>query len=150
MKISRCRKPLTAGWARGRNKAYAHYWCWNEECRAIKVRRDDLHEGFVSLLSRMEPTAELLAQLPERIATRYAERQKQIAAQAARLNSRLAEQQTLNRRAVMANVEGKLTDADFQLFKEASDAEKSRINEELSTLNSEQSTMEEVAGAGRT
>jgi len=65
-----CRQALTAGWARGRNKSYGHYWCWNDDCRATKVRRDDLHESFVSLLSRMEPTAELLAQLPGRIAAR--------------------------------------------------------------------------------
>ncbi len=139
-----CRRPLTAGWPRGRNKNYGHYWCWNQKCRAVKVSRDDLHEGFVSLLSRMEPTAELLAQLPERIATRYAERQKQIASQAARLNSRLTEQQTLNQRAVMAKVKGELSAEEYEVFKEASDAEKSRINAELSTLNSEQSTMEEL------
>jgi site-specific DNA recombinase len=139
-----CRKPLTAGWARGRNKTYAHYWCWNEECRAIKVRRDDLHAGFVNLLSRMEPTAELLAELPQRIATRYAERQKQIASQATKLNSRLAEQHTLNQRAVMAKIKGELSAEEYEVFKEASDAEKSRINAEISTLNSEQSTMEEL------
>jgi site-specific DNA recombinase len=144
VRCSNCRELLTAGWSKGRKKRYAYYRCWNEECDAIKVRLDDLHTAFLSLLSRMEPTAELLAQLPERIATRYAERQKQIASQAARLNSRLIEQQTLNQKAVMAKLEGEISDTDFELFKEASDAEKSRINDELSTLNSEQSTMAEL------
>jgi site-specific DNA recombinase len=139
-----CGQPLTAGWSQGRKKRYAYYRCWNEECRAIRASCEDIHTAFVSLLSRMDPTAELLAQLPQRIATRYAERQKGIAAQASRLKNRLAEQDTLNQRAVMTKVKGELSDVDFVVFKEASEAEKARINEELSTLNSEQSTMEEL------
>jgi hypothetical protein len=44
----------------------------------------------------------------------------------------------------MAKIKGELSAEEYEVFKEASDAEKYRINTEISTLNSEQSTMEEL------
>ena len=60
---ARCGKKLTAGWAKGRKEHYAHYWCWQKECRAVGVSAKELEAQFVGLLCLMEPTAEYLAKL---------------------------------------------------------------------------------------
>jgi hypothetical protein len=48
-------KLLTAAWVKGRNKLYAHYWCWTSGCRKVKVTREVLESRFVGLLFQMEP-----------------------------------------------------------------------------------------------
>lgn len=139
-----CNKGLTSGWNKGRTEYYPKYWCWTPGCRAVKVSRDDLHAKFVGLLSMIQPTAELLAQLPGLIAERWKARQNTISAEAGRLNRRLAEQQTLNRKAIAAKLNGEISTEDFEAFKAGNQDEQQRIESQLSALNSEQSTMEEM------
>src|SRR5215469_15907372 len=45
-----CKKPLTAGWSKGRSERYPRYWCWTKDCRAVGVSRDDLDRRFMGLL----------------------------------------------------------------------------------------------------
>jgi DNA invertase Pin-like site-specific DNA recombinase len=139
-----CGKMLTAGWAKGRHHSYARYWCWTPGCRAVGISRDDLEGQFVGLLSRMEPTAELLAQLPERIAELWSQRKERIAADAARLSRRLANEKALNQKAVVAKLKEEISADDFDAFKKANAEEIFRIEAEISALDSERSTMEEM------
>ncbi len=139
-----CSKALTAGWARGRSDRYPRYWCWTEGCRAVGISRDNLEKHFVGLLSRMEPTAELLAQLPGRIAQHWQARKQRIALDAARLTTRLADQKALNQRAVVEKLKGEITAEDYDAFKKASSEEVFRIETEITVLDSERGTMEEM------
>ena len=139
-----CEKPLTAGWAKGRSQKYARYWCYNAKCKAVGISCDDLHRQFTGLLSLLAPTAELLAQLPERIAERLSVRRERIAADARRLNGRLAEIRTLNQRAIAAMLKNEISADDYDSFKKANAEEVSRIEAELTALDSERGTMEEM------
>src|SRR5262249_14704655 len=96
VRCAKCSAPLTAAWAKGRGKHYPRYWCWTPKCRAVGISRDELEAQFASLLSRMQPTAQLLAELPERASAHWQERKKRIADTARNLNSRLTDQRTLN------------------------------------------------------
>jgi hypothetical protein len=61
-----CDKPLTAGFARGRGgKQYARYWCFTKGCNAVGISRNGLESHFINLLAMMQPTAELIAKLPD-------------------------------------------------------------------------------------
>jgi site-specific DNA recombinase len=142
VQCAKCKKPLTAGWAKGRKERYARYWCWTKGCGGVGISRDDLEGHFLSLLSSMEPTAELLRQLPTKIAIRWKERKEQIATEARRLTTILADQQTLNQKAVTARVNGVISSEDFDMLKKNIAAETFRIENEISSLDSERSTME--------
>ncbi|WP_432756536.1 OmpH family outer membrane protein [Alloacidobacterium dinghuense] len=139
-----CKRPLTAGWAKGRTERYPRYWCWTKGCRAVGVSRDDLDRHFMSLLGRMEPTAELLADLPNRVATRWSERKGRIAAEAAQLAGKLAEQKTLNQMAIKARVKGEIEQEDFDTIKAEIAAETKQIEKQISDLDSENATMEQL------
>ena len=65
----------------------------------------------------MELTAELLRQLPTKIAIRWKERKEQIATEARRFTTILADQQTLNQKAVTARVNGVISSEDFDMLK---------------------------------
>ncbi len=56
-----CGNPLTAYWAKGRNKRYAYYECFNKECdeRRKSIRRDVLEGEFEKLLQDMQPSKEV-------------------------------------------------------------------------------------------
>jgi DNA invertase Pin-like site-specific DNA recombinase len=119
VRCAKCSKPLTAAWAKGRKERYPRYWCWTPGCRAVGISRSDLERQFVSLLARMEPTAELLTQLPERIANQWRERKERIATDAARLTNRLAEKKALNQKALIAKLNGEISADDYDAFKKA-------------------------------
>ena len=144
VRCARCAAALTAGWARGRSRLYPRYWCWTPKCRAVGVSREELEEQFASLLSRMQPTAELLAELPERVATHWQVRKTRIAANARTLGNRLADQRTLNQRVIMAKLDGTLAGDDFDSIKRAIAEEIARIEVEIKALDSERSTMEDL------
>lgn len=139
-----CNKGLTSGWNKGRAEYYPKYWCWTTGCRAVKISRDDLHAKFVGLLSMIQPTAELLAQLPGIIAEQWKERRNRISAEAGRLSRRLAEQKTLNQKAITAKLMEEISTEEYEAFKAGSQDEQQSIEAQLSALNSEQNTMEEM------
>lgn len=141
---AKCRKHLTAGWNRGRKEYYARYWCWTKGCGAVAQRREELESEFVKLLGRMQPTAELLAELPQRAAKQWEIRKAQIAANARVLASRLADQETLNQRAIVAKLQREISQQDFETVKKSVDEEIERIKTEISSLDSEQTTMKEL------
>ncbi len=56
-----CGHPLTAYWAKGRNKRYAYYECFNKDCdeRRKSIRRDVLEGEFEALIQQMQPSQEV-------------------------------------------------------------------------------------------
>lgn len=92
----------------------------------------------------MEPTAELLDQVPKKIAIQWKERKERIAAEARRLSSRLADQDNLNQKAITSKVNQQISAKDFETLKKVIGEEKLAIQNAITTLDSERSTMEEM------
>ncbi len=145
VRCASCGNFLTSGWVRGRKDRYPRYWCWNPKCHhKCGVGRDDLEAQFIALLERMEPTAELIAQLPVIAARQWETRKVRIAKDAEQLSKRLADQQTLNQRAIRSKIECEISAEDFQVMKTAIAAEEARIQEQINALDSERSAMKDL------
>jgi hypothetical protein len=51
-----CDPPLTGGFCTGRAKTYPYYyWCLNLNCRAVKLRGEQMEPEFLDLLRRLRP-----------------------------------------------------------------------------------------------
>jgi site-specific DNA recombinase len=144
VRCSGCDKKLTAGWAKGRKERYPRYWCWTKGCGAVGVSRDGLEGQFESLLARMQPTAELLAQLPELAAREWETRKGRIAKEAEALSKRLTTQRTLNQKIVLAKLNGEISADDFDFVKKSIVEETFLIESQITALDAERSTMEDL------
>lgn len=143
-RCSSCEKNLTAGWAKGRKDKYARYWCWTKGCGAIGISSGELERHWLVVLSRMQPTAKLIAMLPEIAARQWETRKVRIGKDAEMLSKRLADQTTLNQKLITAKLNGEITPEDFQTMKASIATETERINEQISALDSERSTMKDL------
>jgi DNA invertase Pin-like site-specific DNA recombinase len=144
IRCAACRRPLTAGWAKGRTEVYPRYWCWTKGCRKVARSKEVLENHFFILLGMLEPTAELLAKIPELAARSWESRKSRMAADAKVLSTRLAEQNTLNQQAIVAKLKGTLEDVDFQVMKRSISEETARIENDIKALDSERSSMEDL------
>lgn len=57
-----CGKPLTAYYAKGRNKRYPYYECFNKDCAESRksIKKDVLEGEFEELVQTMQPSKELV------------------------------------------------------------------------------------------
>jgi site-specific DNA recombinase len=148
-RCAKCDRPLTAGWAQGRGKKYARYWCCNKTCKGVGISREGLEGHFVRLLAMMQPTAELIAKLPDIAESNWKQRSKRFEDEKRALQNRLNENESLNLRAIEARIKGELSAADLEKFKEANDKSISDIEEQLKALQSECFTMEQLLADAR-
>ena len=144
VRCAQCGKKLTAGWAKGRAERYARYWCWTKGCGAVGISKDELERDWVSLLASMEPTVELLAQLPEIAAREWQARKLRIGKDVETLSKRLADQSTLNQKVITAKLNGEISQEDFQTMKASIATETENIKEQITALDSERSTMQDL------
>ena len=86
--------------AQGRSKQYPRYWCWQKGCNSVGVSKDKLETQFVELFQMMQPTGELIARLPQISASNWELRKKRAGDDRRALQTRLNEQNALNRRAI--------------------------------------------------
>jgi hypothetical protein len=103
-----------------------------------------LEKRFVDLLSLIEPTAELIAELPLRIASQWRERKERIDNDTKRLNRRLADQKALNQKAIVAKLKEEITAEDYEGFKTTNSEAMASIEAEIKALDSERETMESM------
>jgi hypothetical protein len=96
------------------------------------------------LLSQMEPTEKLLAELPELVKTRWQHRQQRSEEEKRQLTSRRTEQETLNRSLIEKYVSGKLSESDFNTLKTSIASELASIEAQLKALQEEQFTMQSL------
>lgn len=144
-KCAKCERPLTAGYAQGRGKKkYARYWCYNKTCKGVGISREGLEGHFVQLLAMMQPTAELIAKLPDIAESNWKQRRKRIEDEQRTLQNRLNENKSLNLRAIEARIKGELSADDLQKFKEANDKSIAGIEDQLNSLKSECFTIEQL------
>lgn len=144
VRCAKCDRPLTAGWAQGRAKKYARYWCYNRGCKYVGISREGLEGHFVQLLAMMQPTAELIAMLPQIAESNWKQRSKRIEDEQRALQNRLNENKALNLRAIEARIKSELSAEDLAKFKEANEKSIAEIEEQLNSLKSERFTMEQL------
>jgi hypothetical protein len=84
----------------------------------VRIRREELEHWFIKLLELMEPTAVLLAQLPEIAAREWEERKVRIAADAKVLTRRRGDQTTLNQKLIAAKLNGTIDENEYKLMKD--------------------------------
>jgi site-specific DNA recombinase len=150
VRCAKCDRPLTAAWAQGRGrKKYARYWCYNKACKRVGISRDGLESHFVQLLVMMQPTAELIAKLPDIAKSNWEQRSKRIEDEKRTLQTRLNENKSLNLRAIEARVKGELSADDLEKFKEANEKSIADIEQQLNSLKAEQLTMEQLMADAR-
>jgi hypothetical protein len=149
VRCAKCDRLLTAGWARGRGKLYARYWCYNKTCTRVGISREGLENHFVGLLAMMQPTAELIAKLPDIAESNWKVRRKRIEDEQRTLQNRLNENNALNLRAIEARIKGDLSADDFEKFKGANNKTISDIEEQLKALQSECFTMAQLMADAR-
>jgi hypothetical protein len=145
VRCSGCGRLLTAGWVKGRKERYPRYWCWTKGCGTVSIGRGAVEGEFVALLERMEPPTEFMTEeLPEIAAREWQTRKERIAKDSEVLSKRLAEQRTLNQKAITAKLKGELAADDFETIKASVAEEMARIQEQITALDCERSTMEEL------
>jgi DNA invertase Pin-like site-specific DNA recombinase len=145
----KCDHLLTAAWVKGRGKHYAHYWCYNKSCKRIGVSGEELEGHFVRLLAMMQPTAELVAKLPDIAESNWKVRSKRIEDEKRTLQNRLNENESFNLRAIEARIKGELSADDLEKFKAANNKSISDIEEQLKELQSECFTMAQLMADAR-
>jgi predicted phage tail protein len=99
---------------------------------------------WLTLLSKMRPTEELLEQLPTIAARQWETRKGRIAKDAEALSKRLADQTTLNQKLITAKLNGEISQEDFDTMKASISAEKQKIIEQVNTLDTERSAMQDL------
>jgi len=144
VKCGSCSTPLTAGWAKGRSKLYGYYWCWNKGCKAVKIKKEVLESLFLGLLGMMQPTAELLARLPEIAGSQWEQRQQRLTADKRTLSDRLNEQRTLNHNLIEAKVTGKVNDDEYSTMKKVIAERIAEIEAQHKALENEHSTIRDL------
>jgi tRNA A22 N-methylase len=107
-------------------------------------QRRGIGETYLPSLHILQPGARTLAMLPTLAARTWDVRKESIAADAKSLVRLLDEQNTLNQRAIKARLMGELSEEDFKSFKTSTETETKRIQEQITALDSERSTMEEL------
>jgi site-specific DNA recombinase len=149
-RCAKCDRPLTAGWAQGRGgKKYARYWCYNKTCKRVGISREGLENHFVGLLAMMQPTAELIAKLPDIAESNWKVRSKRIEDEQRTLQNRLNENKAMNLRAIEACIKGDLSGDDLEKFKAANNKNISDIEVQLKALQSECFTMAQLMADAR-
>ena len=137
----KCGRPLTAGFAKGK---YATMWCWVTGCRGFTARREKLEGDFVNLLATLQPTAELVANLPQLAAGLWQARTERLSLERKTQVQRLNDQGTLNSRAVEARVRGDISAEDFAVLKADITKTTAGIQEQIKAFDTETSTLESM------
>ncbi len=97
----------------------------------------------------MQPTAELIAKLPDIAESNWKVRSKRVQDEQRALQNRLNENKALNLSAIEAVIRGALSGDGLAKFKEANDRHISDVEAQLKTLQSECVTMEQLIADAR-
>jgi site-specific DNA recombinase len=141
IRCAKCNKGLTAGVAK---KKFPYYWCYKPGCRSVFVPAEELEHAFVMWLGMYQPTVEYLALLPEVAKEVWKVRQERVKQDSRALTVRLQDQKHLNSQAIKAKLGGELSAEDFAALKQNITEEIALIEGQLTALESERSTMEEL------
>jgi site-specific DNA recombinase len=142
IKCEVCGTPLTGGFAKGRTKKYARYWCRKKNCRAVKLSKEQLEKEFVAMLGRLRPDADSVSAFPKVAAKVWAQKQGDIEKAAKKLAARLEEQKKLKAELLKAKLRGEVSQADYTEANAEYAAELAATEAELKSLSSNRTTMD--------
>ena len=60
VRCSKCERPLTGSWSKGRQRHYPYYRCSNSRCKGVNIKKAKLEGRFVTLLEHMQPRPECI------------------------------------------------------------------------------------------
>jgi hypothetical protein len=141
VRCAKCDKGLTAGIAK---KKFPYYRCYKLGCRSVFISAKKLEANFADLLDSYHPTVEYLALLPEVAREVWKAREERAKQDSRALTMRLQEQKHLNSEAITAKLKGELLGEDFDALKQNITNESALIQKQITALESERSTMEEL------
>jgi hypothetical protein len=110
----------------------------------VGISREGLENHFLGLLAMMQPTAELIAKLPDIAEATWQVRSKRVGDEQRTLQTRLNENKSLNLKAIGARIRGELSVDDLAQFKESNDKSIAEIDDQLKALKSESFTMTQL------
>ncbi len=140
VKCEVCGTPLTGGFAKGRTKKYARYWCRKKNCRAVKLSKEQLESDFVAMLGRLRPDPDSVSAFPKIAAKIWAQKQGDNEKAAKKLAVRLGDQKKLKADLLKAKLRGEVSHADYMEANAEYTAELSATEAEIKALSSDRAT----------
>jgi len=125
-------------------------WCWIAGCHGFTARREKLESDFMNLLATLQPTAELVANLPQLAAGLWQAPTERLAFERKTQVQRLNDQGTLNSQAVAARVRGHISAEDFANLKADIMKTTAGIQEQIKAFDTETSTLESMMVEAKT
>jgi site-specific DNA recombinase len=137
VKCDHCGKPITGGFPRGRSKRYGHYWCYQQDCKAIKVRKEQLETEFVAKLKTLRPKNDTLADFPKVAATVWNSKQGDMEKKRTKLLAQLEDHRALKSELLKAKLRGEVSQKDYEENNSEFVAEIGAIEAELRLIESD-------------
>lgn len=109
--------------------------------RGVGISKAELEGHFVRLLGCMQPTAELIAQLPNIARSQWEQRKERISEERRVLNTRLNDQKALKQKAITAFLNGALSEEDLQAVTGNVLEQMNLIREQLKSLTAQEKTL---------
>lgn len=132
-----CGTPLTGGFCAGRSKAYPYYWCRNRNCRAVKLRGEQLEADFGNLPKRLRAKEDAISKFPSIAAKAWDSKQSDSITQFKRLEARLEEKRDRKHRLLNSMLDGTITRETYVETNEMLVRDIAATEEELRTLKNQ-------------
>ena len=142
VRCAACGKGLTGAVVKAKGLSY--YFCYKKGCRSVLVRKELLETRFLQILGMLQPTYELLQQLPEIAKRQWAAREQRVRQEQKSLKGRIVELKRLNLEGIKAKMRGELTQEDFESLKASNLEEIERLEKQVTSLESEISTVQQL------
>ena len=142
MRCAACDGPLTGGESRGRNKKYPRYWCYNPECRAVKLSVERLQKEFVDYLRTLKPDKKAISSFPKIAARVWATKQGDIERLSRKLESQIEDKRVLKESFKTKWLRGLVNDDDYKMGNAEYAAEIARLEQELQDTRSDRATLD--------
>jgi site-specific DNA recombinase len=143
IRCAACDIPLTGGFCKGRTKTYAHYWCRNSECLAVKLSAERLEADFLAALRRINPDAETVSQFTNICTRVWTERQGDSEKQVRKLETRIMEHKRLKAALLNAMLRGTVSEDDYKEGNAEYCAEMAVAEQELLAIESKRGILSE-------
>ena len=140
VRCTKCGKGLTGGIIK---KKFLYYWCYTKGCRDVLVSKSDLERSFIMTLGMHQPAVQILERLSEVAREQWAAREQRTRADIKALKARLEGIRRLNSAAIKAKLTGELSADDFDALKATNAEDSSKIEQEITALESERNMMQE-------
>lgn len=91
VRCSKCGKPLTGSWSKGRAKPYPYYRCPNFQCKGVNVRKEKIENEFGIIMEKLQLKPEYLRLFTQIVLDVWKQKQADVLRQRAFLEKQLGE-----------------------------------------------------------